>query len=253
MRHISRSVHDRQNSSAMLKALRCTCFEKFPPLSLPSFLICWDVSQLLFPSFPFFSHYWLKCTFFAPLCLHPASHHLILSSFSIHDLLLPLCCALPPCLRKFDCWVGLLVWVFPTFSYSFHIWNLRLIVVLIFLQFLCSSSLSLLNVLYFFCHASTRLSPPQYPLRVLPPLGSMGFGPWLSGQTGCQVVLLQLFNSLCGSVGVECGCCFEVTKCEKMVGSVLLLWRIVWYGAASPLLWTWRTQRRSGHGWYLGR
>ncbi len=44
---------------------------------------------------------------------------------------------------------------------------------------------------------------------------------------------------------------------KKLVQRVLVLlwlWRKVQFGAVSPLLWTWtwRTQRRSGHGWHLG-
>ncbi len=177
MRHINRSVLDRQKYSAMLKTLRCTCSEKFPPLSLPSFLICCDLTPLLFSSFLIFSHCWLK-SILSPLCLHCTSHRLVLFSSSIQSPAYH--CFVVPSPLASEYLIGESV-LLAEFSFFFQlISHLRLIIVINFLHFWCSSSLSLLFVLIFGslqqdCLLHNTLQ--GYP----PPLGSMGFAPWLSG------------------------------------------------------------------------
>ncbi len=109
------------------------------------------------------------------------------------------------------------------------------------------------------CFQHPKTNSPS-PLFIQLVLGSMGFDPWLSGQAGgldVQSFLILSNFSACPGAVLKIGCQSTVKKSaskKSVQRVVVLLWQIVQYELASPLLWTWtwRTQQRSGHGWHLG-
>ncbi len=145
---------------------------------------------------------------------------------------------------------------------SSHIIQLILCLGLIIVQnffIVCCLFIYLMVYWHVVCLQQFKTNSPS-PLYVQSSLGSIGFAHWLSGQSGELVVqsflILSNFSAFPGaalkfryqSIVKE-----SESKNQLVQKVMVLLWVKVQYGVVSPLMWawTWRTQRRSGHGWHL--